>query len=100
MPRTYKLCTDYVPGVGGHAVTGASPDEVATRERVDNVRVEPIRPGRSRIGIPGARNGSRTRAAVERLKLWENGRRLRIKFLDGDGSVKEKVAAIAKEWER
>lgn len=100
MPRTYKLCTDHVPGLGGRAEGLASSDETATRERVDNVRVEPIRAGRARGGLAAARNGSRTRAAVERLKLWENGRRLRIRFLDGDAGVQEKVAAIAKEWEQ
>jgi hypothetical protein len=36
---------------------------------------------------------------VEKMKLWENGRRLRVKFLDGIGEVQNKVAAIAKEWE-
>ena len=39
------------------------------------------------------------RAAVELLKLWENGRRLRVKFLDGRADVQAKVVAIAKEWE-
>jgi hypothetical protein len=39
------------------------------------------------------------RAAVDRLKLWENGRRLRVAFLDGIPEVQSKVAAIAKEWE-
>jgi hypothetical protein len=39
------------------------------------------------------------RAAVEKLKLWENGRRLRVRFLDGHPDVQAKVAAIAKEWE-
>jgi len=39
------------------------------------------------------------RAAVERLKLWENGRHLRVKFLDGIADVQQKVTAIAKEWE-
>jgi hypothetical protein len=34
------------------------------------------------------------------MKLWENGRRLRVKFLDGVSGPKEKVAAIAKEWEK
>ena len=90
MPRTYKICSPFVPGVGGHeALATASSDQLATDERVDNVRVMPIRRG----GV-GA-----LRAAVEKLKLWENGRRLRVKFIDGVAEVQEKVAAIAKEWE-
>lgn len=41
----------------------------------------------------------RPRAAVERMKLWENGRRLRIRFLDGVPEVQNRVATIAREWE-
>ncbi|HEY0969654.1 MAG TPA: hypothetical protein VGE02_01620 [Gemmatimonadales bacterium] len=100
MPRTYKLCTDYVPGLGGRSVPRSSSDEVAARERVDNVRVVPLRRGAPlEPGASGARRAARTRAAVEKLKLWENGRRLRVRFLDGQAEVKERVAAIAKEWE-
>ncbi len=33
------------------------------------------------------------------MKLWENGRTLRVKFLDGLPEVQAKVQAIAKEWE-
>jgi len=51
--------------------------------------------------IPGLRGGGpqHARAAVEKMKLWENGRRLRVKFLDGIPEVQNKVSAIAKEWE-
>ena len=66
-----------------------SGDEVAAAERVDNVRVMPMRSAGS----------GRPRAAVERLKLWENGRTLRVRFLDGQPVVQQKVEAIAKEWE-
>lgn len=109
MARTYKLCTDWNPELGAHrrvrARTGirASSEEVATKERVDNVRIVPIdsilhrRPGAVRIPLPSG--PTRMRAAVERMKLWENGRRLRVKFLDGESIPKEKVARIAKEWE-
>ncbi len=100
MPRTYKLCTDYVPGLVGRGTPRASSDEVAARERVDNVRVVPLtRGGAMAADGRGARHGARTRAAVEKLKLWENGRRLRVRFLDGRDEVKERVAAIAREWE-
>jgi hypothetical protein len=61
---------------------------LAPVRRVDNVRVTPLR---SAAGRP--------RAAVERLKLWPNGSTLRARFLDGDTGVRERVAAIAKEWE-
>jgi serralysin len=31
---------------------------------------------------------------------WQNGRTLRVRFLDGDSSVHQKVATYAKEWEK
>jgi hypothetical protein len=62
-------------------------DRRAPVERVDNVRVTPLP------------SSGRPRAAVERLKLWANGRTLKARFLDGDAGVQERVAAIAKEWE-
>ena len=90
MPRSYKICSPFVPGVGGHdTVAGAVSDQLAANERVDNTRVVPLRRGAD----------MRLRAAVEKFKLWENGRTLRVKFLDGVPEVQDKVAAIAKEWE-
>lgn len=89
MRRTCKICSPYVPGLGTHESKRSS-DQVATEERVDNVRVMPV---------SGALGMMRPRAAVERMKLWENGRSLRAKFLDGIPAVQEKIAAIAKEWE-
>lgn len=65
-------------------------EETAARERPDNVRVVPLAP------VPGLA----PRAAVERLRLWENGKRLRIRFLDGDSTVQDRIATIAPEWEQ
>jgi hypothetical protein len=62
--------------------------EVALDERVDNTRISSIL---SLIGI--------RRAVVERLALWENGRTIRIKFLDGDSTVQMKVRNAASGWE-
>jgi Astacin (Peptidase family M12A) len=94
MPRTYKICSPYLPHPGGPTESQArSSDQAASEERVDNTRVIPL------VG-PGMRGGMmRPRAAVERLKLWENGRHLRVKFLDGVPEVQSKVTAVAKEWE-
>ena len=90
MPRSYKICSPFVPGIGGHdTVAGAVSDQLAANERVDNTRVVPLRRGAD----------MRLRAAVEKLKLWDNGRRLRVKFIDGVPEVQDKVAKIAKEWE-
>jgi hypothetical protein len=102
MPRTYKICSPFAPGVGQREISASkSSDQVATDERVDNVRIIPIPPGASMAirGAPMPRGPVMVRAAVERLKLWENGRRLRVRFLDGIPAVQERVAAIAKEWE-
>jgi hypothetical protein len=97
MPRTYKICSPHIPGLGSHEASPTrSSDQVATDERVDNVRIMPL----ATRGVPGMRGGMlMPRAAVERMKLWENGRHLRVKFLDGLPEVQNKVEAIAKEWE-
>jgi Astacin (Peptidase family M12A) len=89
MPRKLRVCFIQPAGGSVHAADDAASEEMAIRERVDNIRVTPI---------SGART-SRPRAAVERFKLWQNGRRLRVQFLDGVSEVQEKVAAIATEWE-
>jgi Astacin (Peptidase family M12A) len=84
MTPVCKICSPYI---GGNASAAqASSDEVASRERIDNLRVMPM-------------PGGRARAAVERMKLWENGRTLAVKFLDGSAAVQARVQAIAKEWE-
>lgn len=90
MARTIKICTIQPEGgrINARPSRGGG-DEVATKERVDNVRVTPLDVAAS----------GRQRAAVERLKLWDTGRRLRVSFLDGIQSVQQRVAAIAKEWE-
>lgn len=106
MARTYKICSSDLPGRRASAPrpSPSASVEVATNERVDNTRVLPL-PAGARLVLPG-RPGStpfgtvRARAAVERLKLWENGRTIRVKYLDGLGDVQQKVTAIAKEWER
>lgn len=93
---TVKICSPYIraraEARGGLLM---DPEEAATRERVDNSRITILR----RSGIRVAGMASRPRAAVEIVKLWENGRTLRCKFLDGQSAVQEKVVTIAKEWE-
>ena len=88
MRYTCKICSPFVPGLSGDAGRVSS-DEAASRERVGNLRITPMRAG-----------AGRARAAVERMKLWENGRTLRVKFIDGNAAVQAKVQAIAKEWEQ
>jgi hypothetical protein len=102
MPRTHKICSPHLPGVGRSNRPSRASDQAATDERVDNIRILPFSTGgtfgplRLPAGVP--RRGV-VRAAVERMKLWDNGRTLRVKFLDGHPDVQAKVAAIAAEWE-
>lgn len=93
MTTTCKICSPFVPGLTG-AKNGlrSAPDDAAVHERVDNTRVTVLR-------APGL-GPHRTRAAFEIMKLWENGRKLRCKFIDGKPEVQAKVEAIAKEWEQ
>ncbi len=82
-----KLCTIQPEGGRVGVTPRQAGEQVATRERVDNVRLHPLNG-----------SGQRPRAAVERFKLWQTGRTLRISFLDGQASVQSKVEAIAMEW--
>lgn len=106
MTTTYKICSPRLPGgptraAGSAADPAAASDQVAVNERVDNIRLTPIRLlfGPAGSGPGEHRPPMRARAAVERLKLWENGRRLRVRFLDGVPEVHARIEPIAKEWE-
>ncbi|MGH9272796.1 MAG: M12 family metallopeptidase [Ilumatobacteraceae bacterium] len=103
MPHTYKICSSDLPGDSNRpAPPPTARDQVAVDERVDNTRVVPL-PITARVVLSGDGDAGGTfmaRAAVERLKLWENGRTLRVKYLDGVGDIQTKVTAIAKEWEQ
>ena len=100
MTEACKICSPYVPRLSGRRVEPVAsrhpdgddnPDDVAVRERVDNTRLTVLR---SAVG-----GAHRTRAAFEILRLWENGRTIRCKFIDGQAAVQARVEAIAKEWE-
>ena len=86
--KLLKVCFVHPGGRDEGDPRDAAAEEIAARERPDNVRVTPVR------SLLAAR------AAVEKLRLWDNGRRIRARFLDGDPVVQGKVAAIAPEWER
>lgn len=88
MAHTCRICSPFVPGLTLADAMRDTADDLASQERIDNLRITPLRAG----------NG-RTRAAVERMKLWENGRVLRIRFLDGLPEVQARVRDIAREWE-
>jgi len=89
--RKHKICTVMTPTLARRSsrATPRSATQAAAKERPDNVRVRPLRVGAT----------PHPQAAVEVVKLWENGRTLKVKFLDGDPNVQAKVAAIAHEWE-
>lgn len=106
MPRTYKICSPHVPDAGGARVSRrSSSDQAAAEERLDNTRLVPLAEfADDTLGIATIRRQfrgvRRLSAAVEKMKLWENGKTLRVKFLDGNSDVQAKVEGIAKEWER
>ena len=83
-----RICTADLPGSKRNTPDPSEALEAALNERVDNTRVRRML---SMIGIQ--------RAVVERLALWENGRTIRIKFLDGDSTVQMKVRNAASGWE-
>jgi hypothetical protein len=84
--KLLKVCFIHPGGRDGEDPPEQAGDEIAARERPDNIRVVPLP------------RGMAARAAVERLRLWENGKRLRVRFLDGDSAVQQKIANIAPEW--
>ncbi len=86
--KLVKVCFIHPGGDASNAAREHEADALAVRERPDNVRVFPL-------GGP-----RRLRAAVETHRLWENGKRLRVRFLDGDPVVQQKIAAVALEWEQ
>lgn len=87
MARRLKVCADHPLDDFWSAMGVAE----AVALRPDNLRVHPL-PGRGRR--PGE-----LAAAFERLKLWPNGQRLKVAFVDGDPVVHGKVAAVARQWE-
>ncbi|MET0741673.1 MAG: M12 family metallopeptidase [Candidatus Nanopelagicales bacterium] len=83
--KSLKVCYTAPEGGAVDATPRRSSEEAAALERVDNVRLRPLR--------------TPLEAAVEKHRLWANGRRLRVRFLDGVPSVMERVATIAREWQ-
>jgi hypothetical protein len=49
-----------------------------------------------------AGGGSKATARAEAggLKLWTNGSTLRVRFLDGDAALRERVLRVAREWRK
>ena len=81
-----RMCID-------RRLTGAripAAERAAAEERPDNLRIVPIRRGAG---------PSRPRMAIVTESLWKAGTTLRVRFLDGEQLVKDKVAAIAHGWE-
>lgn len=104
MSHSYKICSPSVPGGGAVKVLNqASSEQMAVSERVDNVRVLPLSElANHRENMPGGFAFPGTtghKAMVSTLKLWDNGKTLRVRFVDGDPEVQQKVEAIAREWE-
>jgi hypothetical protein len=90
MAKLLKVCFVHPGGDDSPAEPDHDVEARAVAERPDNVRVTPL----------ASESRFFARAAVEILRLWDNDRTLRVRFLDGEAVVQEKIAAIAKEWEQ
>ena len=76
---------------------------MATRtvERVLDVCIDRVIPNELKAAARQAEameRGAGPELALESRKKWKNGRKLRIRFLDGDTAVQAKVADVAGEW--
>jgi serralysin len=76
------ICVEIPPDLSEEA------QRVAIAENPDNVVVVQSAPV------------SKNRLALQTGKKWKPGRTLRVKFLDGDPRVQQKVAAIAQQWSK
>ena len=81
-----RMCIDrFVPE---DRASAAEADALATRP--DNMLTLPM---------PGGRAHGRPRMAIVTQALWKPGTTIRVRFLDGEDSVKQKVEDVAHGWE-
>jgi hypothetical protein len=91
-PDSRRICVDRVPPDATHPAAAAAHRAVA--EAVALAEETPAAEIDASGVIPVAR------LALVRLKMWESGRTLRCRFLDGDATQKENVQAKAQIWEQ
>ena len=78
-----RMCIDrYVPDE-----RRSEAEDDALTARPDNLRMEPLPPGRDR-----------TRMGILVATLWPIGTRIKVRFLDGDAGVRRKVEERANTW--
>ena len=81
-----RMCVDrFVPE---DRVSAAEADALA--ERPDNLLALPL---------PGGRALGRPRMALITQTLWKPGSQIKVRFMDGEDSVKHKVEEVAHSWE-
>jgi hypothetical protein len=83
----HRICRADLPGSPGDVDT-AELAGLAAAERPDNTRV--LRVTQQLFGVQ--------RAVVERRNLWQPGRTLSVKFIDGNPVVQERVREVADRW--
>jgi hypothetical protein len=74
---------------------------ISTAERLLDSCIDRIIPDELQAAareVERKEQGTGVKLALVRKKKWKNGRKLKIRFLDGDPAVQAKVAAVAKEW--
>jgi len=97
-----KICYDRFPA--GSLMIQAR--ELAMQERLDNRPILTPLPPSSGGSVGPESAGARSIApspseiALETRTMWQPGRVLRVRFLDGLAEVQAKVAAVAATWEK
>lgn len=75
-------------------------DRVLPKEMEDDAQLAAITENPANFATPAEANmppGEKSIALLKK-KLWQPGRTLHVRFLDGDAKVQEKVAKVAQEW--
>jgi hypothetical protein len=88
MAKVIKMCVDKLLPADKVVVAASKAIE-------ENPFNAPMATPRVGAGMPP---GGRLRMALVTEKKWKNGRTLRIRFIEGDPSVQEKVKLYAKQW--
>lgn len=76
----------------------ADADALAAALRPDNFQFEPAPPSQGAFGDVTPSVPGRTRITFVKRYFWPVGQRLKIRFLDGDRRVQERVEELARQW--
>lgn len=92
-----KLCVDQILPEETHAAA----KQRSIEENPKNAPVNPLNSAQSQSASSGAAAPAVAldpHLAIVTNSMWQVGRNLRVRFLNGDSAIQAKVAAEAKEW--